>query len=477
MAYVQTANGTGTTTASATLNGVAAGSALIAFGWVGSTSSPTAHSVSDAQGAYTIQGSAVIDSVNAIWCQAFILANANAGSHTATFTSDSGASVQVNLIECTAPASSPVLGTNGAFDGNPGTGANALTTGSVPAASSGTLLGICTDTGNVNATDEPAVGTGFTSRDAGANGTIGSWRLESKAVSSATAATFTAIAGASRFVMQGIAIAEPSGGATNTKVMSDTLVVPDSDVLIRRFRRQLEDDLLITDGFVKSIIGGGGTVNTKVMTETLIISEPTLDRALIMDIAESLIVSDDAGQRWIMRRAMLSDSFALSDGFIKAFVLRRQMEDDLTLTDGFVLIRRYRRTLEDDLVLTDNQSHSIGGGAGTIYGKIMEDDLLLVDDASQRYWFRVRALSDSVAFTDAQLSHAQRTRFMEDDLTLVDSLPLIRWRHVTVEDDLTIADEKISTFLPSMTFDVRVRIGIEAGPQLNASSEIRLGGY
>lgn len=227
MAFIQKANGTGTTTASATLT-VSAGSTLVAFCWLGSSSTPTLHSCADGQGSYTAQDVPIIDGGNSIWAQVFTLQNANAGSHTAVFTSDAGQAVEIELVELTAPTTGAVIGAKGLDQASPGTTTDALTSGSITngGSASATLLAMCSDTSNVNAADCPAVGTGFTSRDSTADSTIGSWRLESKSVSASAAATFTAIDGASRFVTVAVMIAEPAGGAVNDAYLTMPTMAP-----------------------------------------------------------------------------------------------------------------------------------------------------------------------------------------------------------------------------------------------------------
>lgn len=208
--------GTGTTTATDTLASVVAGNALIAFAFNGTTTNPAAHSCADAQGSYAAQagtGLPATDAGNNIWSNVFVLANANAGSHTVTFTSDSGTSVFVVLVEVTAPTASPVEGAaRGADQVSPGTGADALTTGALTIAQAVTLLGIVNDNSSVTGSDTPAAGTSFTSRQTGNNAVIGVWRVESQGVAANTAVTGTAITGTHDFITLGIAIKNPAGG-------------------------------------------------------------------------------------------------------------------------------------------------------------------------------------------------------------------------------------------------------------------------
>ncbi len=97
----------------------------------------------------------------------------------------------------------------------PGTGTDAITTGSISIAVAATLLGISSCVSSTDPADEPIAGTGFTSRAFASNGVIGAFALVSKAVSADAAATWSAPNGAANFVSAAIAIANPGapGGA------------------------------------------------------------------------------------------------------------------------------------------------------------------------------------------------------------------------------------------------------------------------
>lgn len=213
MAFLQASNGaTGTTTATDSLVATAV-STILAFAWVGSNFAPTLHSVSDGT-AYSPQGTAVTDAGNNIWTQIFTLQNVSGGTHTVVFTSDSGASVFLVLVEDSAPSSGAIIGVNGVEQNSPTTTPDNISSGSITIAVPVTLIGMSADTSNVSAIDQPTAGTGFTLRKGGNNGVMGSWSIESKSVSSTAAATFTAVDGTSRFCTLAAATAEPTGGGS-----------------------------------------------------------------------------------------------------------------------------------------------------------------------------------------------------------------------------------------------------------------------
>lgn len=209
--------GTGTTTVTDTLASVVAGNSLVAFAFIGNSTAPATHTCADAQGSYTEQtgtGLPATDTGNTIWSNIYVLANANAGSHTVTFTGDAGNAVFVALVEVQGPTSSPVENARGADQVSPGTGTDALTTGALTIAQAVTLLGFLNDNTSTVGTNTPVTGTGFTSRKTGVNTTMGEWRIESVGVSANTAVTGTAVVGGDSFISLGIAI--KNSGVTDT---------------------------------------------------------------------------------------------------------------------------------------------------------------------------------------------------------------------------------------------------------------------
>jgi hypothetical protein len=214
--YVQNSGSNeGTTTASVTLNGVVAGNAIVAFLGDGNNASPTTHTVSDAQGSYTAKGSPSSDGVNGVWIQVFLLENANAGTHNLTGTVDTGNACFLIAVEVGTTTNPSYQDAKSAFQSNPGTGTDALTTAALTITAASTIVALCNDSGLAGG-NPPVAGTGFTSRGTAASTFIGDWRLETGAFASNHAATATAGAGTggSNFITTGIGIV--NGGAAAT---------------------------------------------------------------------------------------------------------------------------------------------------------------------------------------------------------------------------------------------------------------------
>lgn len=200
-------NTIGTTSRAESVTGVVAGNALVAFLWLG-TSAPTIHTVTDsAGGTFNAKGSPQPDASNGTWLQAYVLEDAAAGTHTVTGTSDSGISVNLYVVEV------GVSGGGGSYSGAssnlqavPTLTTDAITTGTITVSAASTLVAIAGETNTNSAPDEPAAGTGFTSRGVNTNANHGAWRIETKAAAANAAATFTSALTTAATLSFGVAI-------------------------------------------------------------------------------------------------------------------------------------------------------------------------------------------------------------------------------------------------------------------------------
>lgn len=215
--YIQSAtSGGGASAQSATLTGVTAGSRIVAYAYYGS-GTPGSPAVSDGT-SYTAIFAAVGPDPNSVWVRAYELLNASAGSHTVSFTWTGGGSGFLIVVEVGADASTASTGV-AADQTSPGTGANALSSGSITISAASTVVSVAVDTSSISTSDEPTAGTSpftFTSRAAGANSVIGAWRLQTAAASSSGAATATAVTGTDNFITAGVAVPNAGGGGGPT---------------------------------------------------------------------------------------------------------------------------------------------------------------------------------------------------------------------------------------------------------------------
>lgn len=211
-----------TTSTVVTVTSVTAGNSLVAFLFDGSNSAPATHTVSDAQGSYTAQSSSQADGTNNVFGQAFVLANANAGSHTVTGLVTAGNSCWIAVVEVGSTAGAgAVSGSHSAFQSNPGTGANVLNSGSITISGAATVVSMAVDTSSAATSDEPTAGTSpftFTSRQNNAVSVQGAYRIQTAAAAANGAATAGPVTGTHNFMIFGVAILNAPASGTATRL-------------------------------------------------------------------------------------------------------------------------------------------------------------------------------------------------------------------------------------------------------------------
>lgn len=242
----------GTLTVTVVLTGVTAGNTLLAFSFNGSsTTSPPV--VGDGQSAtWTVRGSDIADVGDNVVGTIYQLDNANAGTHTVVGTVGVAEDLFLCVVEVATTAATPFSGTHGQFQSSPGTGAGAVSSGSMTVSAASTLVSFSTDSASLSAGNEPAAVSG-TSRLNGTAIAIGAWRLQTQAASAAAAGTFTAVAGADSYITLGVAILNgtPSGF---------TLTASNGSYSITGEAATLSNGLPLADG-VYSLAGQAATLS------------------------------------------------------------------------------------------------------------------------------------------------------------------------------------------------------------------------
>jgi hypothetical protein len=186
------------------------------FIWTSCNGAPTTQTITDGTNTYTQIGSSITAGGGDV-VAVFQCISAAAGSPTVTMTIGTARAFrQIGYIRYSGLTGSATQA--GQFQGAPGTGTNAITSGNVTISSQpALLLGISYDFNGSTIT----AGTGFTSRGAmttgdAINGTASLFEDLRKTNTTATAATFTTVAGgASNFITFGIWCAE-SGAVVTT---------------------------------------------------------------------------------------------------------------------------------------------------------------------------------------------------------------------------------------------------------------------
>jgi hypothetical protein len=114
---------------------------------------------------------------------------------------------------------------------------------------------------------------------------------------------------------------------------SEDVELADTVAKILRYRRVIDESLTIIDAFTKTIAGAG-------ITYARVLSD-------------SIVLIDDAGNRWSLRTRQLTDTVGLSDAVIRALARICYLSDDVEFIDGTVKIQRLVRTPVEELVISD----------------------------------------------------------------------------------------------------------------------------
>lgn len=239
---------------------------------------------------------------------------------------------------------------------------------------------------------------------------------------------------------QGIGTYVPGGGAINTVIADDGLVLTDGVLRVLLQWRVLEDALSVLDAgaryaltellFDDSVTLFDEALWSKIRgalnitaTDTLEVTD-TGERYVEVQVTadELLAVSDDA----LLQRELgrfLSDSLSPSDAFNKALAITRMLEEFITVVDAALAATTgiQIRVADDFITLTD-EAQSV-----RFSRRLLEDGFDVSDD-TQRNLLLLRLLVDALSVTDAATADISSTRIVtttgEDVLTVVDASDL-----------------------------------------------------
>ena len=122
---------------------------------------------------------------------------------------------------------------------------------------------------------------------------------------------------------------------TSIVTASESLDMADGFVSWRRLVRVAQDNISLIEGFSKTL-SSAGIVYAKVMSDTV-------------------IIVDDAGQRWKLRVSQLTDAIGLSDQVIRYLRAVRSLGDVVELSDGTVKVRRMIKSMDESIEVSDDR--------------------------------------------------------------------------------------------------------------------------
>lgn len=334
----------------------------------------------------------------------------------------------------------------GQIQSAPGTGTDAITTGNTPALATQPCMvyGLCSD---ITVGFAPTAGTGFTSRTVVWATSDSQARPQDKRVTATTAvaATWTSQAshGTDAYSSCVMVFKEAvAGGTTTTKTMTDTVAVTDQEIDFIRFKRVMDEALVLADNIVKTLVLAGATTYTKVMSDTL--------------------AATDAVVQWLRRVRGPIDTITLGDGDTYRTSIITTSEA-LDVTDGFTLFRRYRRVAQDTLDIIDAFSKTLSG-AGITYAKVMSDTVTVIDDAGRRWRLRFAQLTDTVGLSDQVIRSLRAVRSLGDVVEFSDGTTKVRRTIRSMDESIEVSDERISTLYLDQVSNTSFAFGSSGPP-------------
>jgi hypothetical protein len=260
---------------------------------------------------------------------------------------------------------------------------------------------------------------------------------------------------------------------------SDTTLVSDQlfDGVVRG--RVTSDNTLLVDGFVSGVTRG------RTQVDTVSVSDPFF-RQLYKVASDSLTVSDGYVFSRLLTRA-LGDAITVIDGMLSQItgagaIYVRTASDTLTIGDGTTTYMLRRRSLDESLTIVDERV------SGAVRNRRFDDLVAQIVDASVKGVARGRVTSDNLVVSDQTIRTLLRVIAATDSLTLIDGTVTAFLKTRALTDLLQITDETIKQLFASLTFDVRIVIGLEDRIRVGATldgmpvvgedaSFITVGGY
>lgn len=298
---------------------------------------------------------------------------------------------------------------------------------------------------------------------------------------------------------------------TELTTIADLIVLDDVETRFSSLLMIAEDSLLTTDGFV---IPGGGVTQTKNLSETLVLLDQYFKRVdRNKNLVESLFLTDSIAKNASTSKT-LSDSITLQDSAPDTLLRFRAFSDSVVMGDNLVFNKQVLKWFSDTLLLVD----AFVALTGKLSVKVLSDSLIVTDGtAKYQLYFRslfdpivmadekilqgrkslqlsdaiqitdradkvltltkqmqdfvaaltdskllVRLLNriDSLSVADSRVNFVTATRSLIDSLGLQDEVKRALSRTSLVTDTFLLTDEMAAVFLPFLQYEVRMRVGV-----------------
>jgi hypothetical protein len=237
----------------------------------------------------------------------------------------------------------------------------------------------------------------------------------------------------------------------------------------------------ITSWYAEDDAVAGGTTYTQTITDTASFSDSTDPMRVRGRIALDTASFADNAIRDALFNRFVSDSVSIQseDEIFREF--NYELSDSMDVTDSSSAWILRNRMIDEGVTLLELVTALYVPNTGNIINEATITDTLALTDSLERLLEFNRSAEDTLSFSDLQLLSSVFNRETQDSVVVTDEQILqLAWTKV-LTDQLDALDSLVSTYLPSVLYDVRVLIGSsrEGMPLVgsNAAGLPVLGGY
>ena len=289
------------------------------------------------------------------------------------------------------------------------------------------------------------------------------------------------------------------GGTTYTKSQDDALALTDALIKSALRGRVQSDACAFADALIRTVVRNklaadsltladnlfAATVRNRFASDNVTVTDGNLMQSFrTRYVADNVSVTDSV-QRVVYYTRLLADGITLIDAYIKAItssgtVYTSTLSDTITINDFLLRVMKFTRATSDAASMSD-------GNVTQAQRNRLAADSVTVTDESLRSTLRNRLASDALTASDALIRSATLLRTVFDTVTLTDETLRVRLNVRALADALGVSDALIATYVPDMTFAVRVQpilcqrvdtpLGQRVDILLGVTDPIVFGGY
>lgn len=223
-------------------------------------------------------------------------------------------------------------------------------------------------------------------------------------------------------------------------IASDALaILSASPLVIKAFALLANDGFLLTDAFIKDVVGqGSGQVYTETRSDNATLSDAALRHLRASRLgSDSLAASDDVA-RYLLARRLAADTLSALSAELHRRVLTRYGADAVALADSAWGARLVARLANDALRTDDSFVKALFAG-GVVFTHTATDTAAITG-ALVRAWRATRMLGEAITPADERQLHTNLMRTVGAALRMDDAALRLTLRNRLLQDVANAGD-------------------------------------